>query len=70
MRFTRPQSTIVQGRGVAAAVRVLADEESRDLVERALRGRQSDALRRRLAESVETLEREREMHAALAPAIA
>ena len=43
----------------------LAAEEPRDLVERALRGRQSDALRRRVGDRVEPLERERQVRAAL-----
>ena len=42
-----------------------AAEEARDLVERALRGREPDALRRLLADRVEPLERQREVRAAL-----
>ena len=43
----------------------LAAEEARDLVERALRGREADALRRCVGDRVEALEREREVRAAL-----
>ena len=43
----------------------LAAEEARDLVERALRRRQADALRRRVGDRVESFEREREVRAAL-----
>ena len=53
-----PASTIVGQRAVA-------DEQPRDGLDRALRGRQADALRRRVAQRLEPLEREREVRAAL-----
>ena len=40
-------------------------EEARDLVERALRGREPDALRRAVRDRLEPFEREREVRAAL-----
>ncbi len=46
------------GRGVAA-------EEAGDLVERALRGRETDPLRRALGDLLESFERERQVGAAL-----
>ena len=62
-----PASTIVTGRGPVGGV---AAEEARDLVERALRGREADALRRLRRDRVEPLEREREVRAALGGASA
>ena len=50
-----PASTMVTGRGSPSAP--LAAEEPGDLLERALRGRQPDALRRPLADRLEPLER-------------
>ena len=51
-----PASTMVTGPGPAG--RLEAAEEAGDLLERALRGRQPDALRRPLAQRVEPLEAE------------
>ena len=47
------------------AVGLLSSQESRDLLERPLRGRQADPLRRRFADVVQPFEGEREMGAAL-----
>ena len=57
-----PASTIVTGRGPSV---VVAAEEARDLVERALRRREPDALRRRVGDRFEPFEREHEVRAAL-----
>src|SRR5262249_19595827 len=46
-------------------VAIIADEKTRDLLERTLRRRESDALRSCLAEPVESLERQCEMRTAL-----
>jgi hypothetical protein len=46
-------------------LRCLPAEEPRDLVERALRGRQADALRRPVGDRLEALERQRQVRAAL-----
>ena len=59
-----PASTMVTGRGPRRAV--VAAEEAGDLLERALGGREADALRRALGcELLEPLEGEREVRAAL-----
>ena len=58
-----PASTMVTGRG--APRRLEAAEEAGDLLERALRGRQPDALRRPLAQRVEPLEARAEVGAPL-----
>ena len=63
-----PTSTIAAGRRAVGArrARARADEEPRDLLDRALRGREADALRAaRSHERVEPLERERQVRAAL-----
>ena len=57
-----PASTIVTGRWPSVG---LAAEEARDLVERALRRREADALRRRVGDRLEAFEREHEVRAAL-----
>ena len=60
-----PASTMVTGRGGRFGVTAEAAEEARDLVERALGGREPDALRRTMGDGFEPLEREREVRAAL-----
>ena len=57
-----PASTTVTGRGRR---RTEAAEEARDLVERALGGREPDALRRRVGDRLEPFEREHQVRAAL-----
>ena len=58
-----PASTMVTGRGRAR--RLEPAEEPGDLLQRALRGRQPDALRWPLAQRLEPLEREHQVGAAL-----
>ncbi len=58
-----PASTIFTGRG--APGRRVAAEEPGDLLERALRGRQADPLRRAFGDLLEPFERERQVGAAL-----
>ena len=58
-----PASTIVTGRG--AAGRRMATEEVGDLLERALRGRQADPLRRAFGDLLEPFERQHQVGAAL-----
>ena len=57
--------TGVDDRDRARPVLAVAAQEAGDLVERPLRGRQADALRRRVGDRLEPLEREHEVGAAL-----
>ena len=65
--FFAPASTIVTGRGFHVAQALAAAEEARDLLERPLRRREADPLRRPPRAPREPLEREREVGAALGP---